>query len=69
MNTDPALPLLQLTPRPDLGILVGRWGYQPDPAQLPAAYEALTETVLRAPCRFWLQDIRSRTFNDPHTSA
>lgn len=63
-NTN-ALPLLQLTPRPDLGVLVGRWGYQPDPAQLPAAYEELTQAVLRAPCRFWLQDIRRRTLNDP----
>ena len=61
-------PLLQLTPRPDLGILVGRWGYQPDPAELPAAYEALAATGLRDQCRFWLQDIRRRTHNDPNTT-
>jgi len=60
-----APPLLRLTPRPDLGVLVGRWGYQPGPAQLPAAYEERTATALRDRCRFWLQDIRRRTLNDP----
>ncbi|WP_310394679.1 hypothetical protein [Hymenobacter sp.] len=66
MNSEVTLPLLQLTPRPDLGVLVGRWGYQPDPAELPAAYEALTAAVARDHCRFWLQDIRRRSLNDPH---
>ena len=42
--------LLHLTPRPDLGILVGRWGFQPDPALLPAAYEALTAEALGRDC-------------------
>lgn len=62
------LPLLHLTPRPDLGILIGRWGYQPDPVELPAAYDLLTDTVLRANCRYWLQDIRRRTLNDPRVT-
>ena len=68
MIPNPTLPLLQLTPRPDLGILVGRWGYQPHPSQLPAAYEELAVVGLRDKCRFWLQDIRRRTLNDPHTT-
>ena len=63
-----SLPLLQLTFRSDLGILVGRWGFQPNAAQLPAAYAELTATVLRDQCRFWLQDIRRRTLNDPQTT-
>lgn len=58
-------PLLDLVYRADLGILVGRWGYQPDPAGLPAAYEQLTASAHAANCRFWLQDIRRRTLNDP----
>lgn len=68
MNADETLPLLDLLPRPDLGILIGRWGYQPDPAELPAAYDALTETMRRTPCCFWLQDIRRRRLNDPATT-
>ncbi|HEX8656304.1 MAG TPA: hypothetical protein VF690_02150 [Hymenobacter sp.] len=63
-----ALPLFQLTPRPDLGVLVGRWGYQPDPAQLPAVYAQLAEAGLRDGSRFWLQDIRRRSLNDPSTT-
>lgn len=62
---DSTPPLLHLTPRPDLGILVGRWGFQPDPALLPAAYETLAAEALATGCRFWLQDIRRRTLNDP----
>ena len=68
MNSEVTLPLLQLTFRPDLDILVGRWGYQPDPAELPAAYELLTEAGLQNNSRFWLQDIRRRSLNDPHTT-
>ena len=62
------LPLLQLTNRPDLGVLVGRWGYQPEPHELPAVYEEVMATALREQTRFWLQDIRRRTFNDPATT-
>ncbi|MBD2769686.1 hypothetical protein IC235_17490 [Hymenobacter sp. BT664] len=62
------LPLFQVTPRPDLGILVGRWGYQPDPSELPAVYAQLAEAGLRDGSRFWLQDIRRRTLNDPYTT-
>jgi hypothetical protein len=32
----------------------------------PRAYEHLTEQALAANCRFWLQDIRRRAFNDPN---
>ena len=63
-----SLPLLQLTLRSDLGILVGRWGFQPDPAQLPAAYAELAAAGLHDKCCFWLQDIRRRTLNDPQTT-
>jgi hypothetical protein len=65
MSSAPYLPLLQLTLRADLGVLVGRWGFQPDPVLLPAAYEQLAEAALRDNCHFWLQDIRRRTINDP----
>ncbi len=65
MPTPEPLPLLDLVYRADLGILVGRWTYQPDPAALPAAYEQLTASATAANCRFWLQDIRRRAVNDP----
>ncbi|UOQ66169.1 hypothetical protein [Hymenobacter volaticus] len=60
--------LLSITHRSDLGILVGRWSYQPEPAQLPDAYSLLTQEALACGCRLWLQDIRSRTLNDPQTT-
>lgn len=62
------LPLLDLALRPDLNILVGRWGYQPEPSALAAAYEHLTTAAQDNDCRFWLQDIRRRTLNDPATT-
>ncbi len=62
------VPLLELAYRADLDILVGRWGYQPDPAALPAAYEQLTASAHAAGSRFWLQDIRRRSVNDPATT-
>lgn len=58
--------LLQITHRTDLSLLVCRWTYQPDAEVLPAAYEKLTEAALASGCLLWLQDIRRRTFNDPH---
>ena len=61
-------PLLQLTYRPDLDILVGRWSYQPAPHELPAAYQQVQAMALHEQSRFWLQDIRRRTFNDPQTT-
>ncbi len=64
----PASDLLQLIYRPDLDLLVGRWSYQPDPAQLPAAYQQLTEAALGCGCSYWLQDIRRRASNDPATT-
>lgn len=69
MFVSDALPLLDVVHRADLGILVGRWGYQPDPAALPAAYEHLMAHAHAANCRYWLQDIRRRASNDPATTA
>ena len=69
MFTSDALPLLDVVHRADLGILVGRWGYQPDPTALPAAYEHLMAHAHAANCRYWLQDIRRRAHNDPATTA
>jgi hypothetical protein len=62
------LPLLQLNYRADLEILVGRWGYQPEPQELPPVYEQVKAAALQDQSRFWLQDIRRRTLNDPHTT-
>ncbi|SNR51069.1 hypothetical protein [Hymenobacter mucosus] len=56
---------LHTTYRPDLHVLVSRWNYQPDASQLPPAYEFLTQDALAHDCRFWLQDIRRRTLNEP----
>lgn len=68
MVSDTPPPLLQLAYRPDLNILVGRWGYQPAPHELPAVYREVQESALAHGCRFWLQDIRRRSFNDPATT-
>ncbi|GAA3938823.1 hypothetical protein [Hymenobacter algoricola] len=67
MNSD-ASELLHLTHRTDLGIFVGRWGYQPTAAALPAVYQELKQQALAAGCPFWLQDIRRRSFNDPEVT-
>lgn len=61
-------PLLQLAYRSDLHILVGRWAYQPEPHELPAVYKEVQDLALEHNCRFWLQDIRRRTLNDPATT-
>ncbi len=68
MTPDAPPPLLQLTYRPDLGILLGRWGYQPEPHELPPVYQRVQDVALRERSRFWLQDIRRRTLNDPYTT-
>jgi hypothetical protein len=68
MNAEPTSPLLHLAQRADLGVFLGRWSYQPTLEELPAAYEAITTAALAGNCRFWLQDIRRRTLNDPHTT-
>jgi hypothetical protein len=69
MNLDYATSgLLNILYRPDLDVLIGRWGYQPEAAALPAAYERLTDAALAYKARCWLQDIRRRTFNDPQTT-
>lgn len=61
-------PLLQLAYRSDLNILVGRWGYQPAPHELPPVYKQVQDLAMDHQCRFWLQDIRRRTLNDPATT-
>jgi hypothetical protein len=64
----PDSPLLELTPRPDLGILLGRWHYQPaQPAELRPCYQALADLALATGCRFWLQDLRRRVSPDQET--
>ena len=68
MSDDASPPLLQLAYRPDLNVLVGRWGYQPTPPELPAVYQQVQELAIAHDCRYWLQDIRRRTFNDPDTT-
>jgi hypothetical protein len=68
MSLDSPSELLTLAYRPDLGIFVGRWGYQPTVETLPAVYQDLKQQALAAGCRFWLQDIRRRSFNDPATT-
>jgi len=66
--TTPPTPLIEFAHRPDIDILVGRWGYQPHPAELPAVYQQMSEEALKEGARFWLQDIRRRTLNDPQTT-
>ncbi|UOQ97773.1 hypothetical protein MUN81_21420 [Hymenobacter sp. 5317J-9] len=68
MTTDTPTPLIEFLYRDDLDILVGRWGYQPHPRELPAVYQQMTDEALRRNARFWLQDIRRRTLNDPETT-
>ena len=68
MSDDASLPLLQLTYRPDLNVLVGRWSHQPEPHELPPVYKEVQATAVEHGCRFWLQDIRRRTLNDPGTT-
>ena len=68
MSSDASPPLLELAYRPDLDVLVGRWGYQPAPHELPAVYQEVRELAVAHRCRFWLQDIRRRTLNDPDTT-
>ena len=60
--------LLELAPRPDLDVLLGRWRYQPhDPADLRPCYQHLADVALEAGCRFWLQDLRRRSAPDDET--
>lgn len=62
-------PLLHLAQRADLGVFLSRWAYQPQVEELPAAYELITNAALTEGSRFWLQDIRRRTLNDPATTG
>ncbi len=58
-------PLLDLTFRPDLNVLLGRWLYQPEhSAELLPCYQQLADTTLASGCRFWLQDLRRRASPD-----
>ena len=68
MSEENSSHLLQLAFRPDLNVLVGRWGYQPQPYELSAVYQQVQELAVKHGCRFWLQDIRRRTLNDPDTT-
>lgn len=68
MTADAVPELLHLSYRSDLAILIGRWGYQPTPAELPTQYERLATTALQYGARRWLQDIRRRNLNDPYTT-
>lgn len=61
--------LLQISHRPDLDLLVGRWSYQPEPTELPATYAQLSRAALACNSRRWLQDIRRRTLNDAQTTS
>ena len=68
MDSDSSIELLHLTYRADLATLIGRWGYQPTTAELPAQYERLAAAALHHGARRWLQDIRRRSLNDPYTT-
>lgn len=68
MASEYSFDLLQIHHRPDLDMLVGRWSYQPEPTELPAAYTQLSRAALAYNSRRWLQDIRRRTLNDAETS-
>ena len=69
MPADTALPeLLNLSYRADLAVLIGRWGYQAEEAELPAQYARLEAAALAHGARRWLQDIRRRSLNYPDTS-
>ena len=68
MTPDANPPLLQLAHRPDLDILVCRWNYQPKSRELPAVYLQLQAMAMQEHSRFWLQDIRRRSANDPRTT-
>ena len=68
MNPDIPAPLIDFAYRSDLDILVSRWAYQPDPHELPAVYRQMCEAAVDRQARFWLQDIRRRTLNDPGTT-
>jgi hypothetical protein len=68
MNSDIPAPLIDFAYRADLDVLVSRWGHQPDPHELPAVYQQMCEAAVNQQARFWLQDIRRRTLNDPSTT-
>lgn len=67
-NPSATPPLLELTLRPDLGVLLGRWHHQPThPAELRPRYQELADLALTTGCRFWLQDLRRRAAPDQQT--
>ena len=68
MTSENPAPLIEFTHRPDLDILVSRWGHQPEPHELPVVYQEMTDVALHERARFWLQDIRRRTLNDRQTT-
>jgi hypothetical protein len=52
---------LQVTHRPDLGHLTGRWLRSVSEAELHAGYSALRRAALHHGCGHWLIDARRRT--------
>ena len=68
MSSEIPAPLIHFSHRADLDVLVGRWGHQPHPRELPAVYQQMMDLALHENARFWLQDIRRRTLNDPDTT-
>ena len=68
MSSEIPAPLIHFSHRADLDVLVGRWGHQPHSRELPAVYQQMTDLALHENARFWLQDIRRRTLNDPETT-
>ncbi len=59
---------MQITHRPDLGQLAGRWLRSVTEAELHQGYEALRAAALHHRCGYWLIDSRRRTnrgFNGP----
>lgn len=68
LNQLSTFPLLDLTLRPDLDVLFGRWRYQPElVAELLGCYQQLADVALAHSCRFWLQDLRRRSSPDEET--
>ncbi|WBO84584.1 hypothetical protein [Hymenobacter yonginensis] len=50
----------ELSFRPDLQILLGRWLRPISTAELQQSYEALLTAAVPPKCRFWLLDLRRR---------
>lgn len=61
MTTSPPPDYLDLSHRPDLGIVTARWARPATSTELRAGYEAILRyAVSCATCRYWLIDSRRR---------